>query len=157
DVVTGRYDVDAPDDRHEVWYANTRSGWRVHEISGSAYCHDVAFGDLDGDGRPDILCADSYRDRLTWLRAPAHPAAHWTVHVVDERATLGAAIADIDGDGRLDLVSGRAWYRNEGGSPPAWTRIALTDLGDERDSFFDDQAKVSVLDLDGDGRLDVFA
>ncbi len=157
DIVTGRYDVDTPDDRHEVWYGNTPSGWRVHEMSRSAYCHDVAFGDIDGDGRVDMACADSFWGRVSWLRAPKDPTDEWAVYPVDDRNALGAAIADIDRDGRLDVVSGRAWYRNDGGTPPGFSRIALTDVGDERHPSFDDAAKISVLDLDGDGRLDVFA
>ena len=157
DVVTGRYREDASGDRETVWYANTPLGWQEHVLSASAYCHDVAFGDVDGDGRTDIACADSWSGRVSWLQAPADPTAQWTVHEVDERPALGAAVADIDGDGHLDLVSGRAWYRNEGGTPPAWRRVALTGIRDEQDDRFTDAAKVSVLDLDGDGRLDVFA
>ena len=47
-----------------------------------------------------------------------------------------------------------AWYRLSGGT---WSRFPYTTLQDTSDRRFDDFAKVSVLDLDGDGRLDVFA
>jgi hypothetical protein len=64
----------------------------------------------------------------------------------------------VDGDGRRDVVVGRAWYRNEG--EDRWTRIEYTDVALPTPGpydFFRSYAKVSVLDLDGDGRLDVFA
>jgi hypothetical protein len=67
---------------------------------------------------------------------------------------MGAAVGDIDRDGRLDVVAGRAWYKFDGTS---WTRHPFTTLQDTQDSRFTDFAKVDVLDIDGDGRLDVFA
>jgi hypothetical protein len=157
DVVTGRYPFDVSDLRESVWYENTPGGWVVHLLSAIGYCHDVAFGDLDGDGREDMGCADLFRQRISWLGRPADPRAEWTVHDVDQRHGQGMAIADVDRDGRLDMVSGRTWYRNAGGSPLAWQPVPLTSLVDDADRRFDDYAKVTVLDLDGDGRLDVFA
>jgi hypothetical protein len=158
DVVTGRYPFDVSDLRETVWYENTPLGWISHLLSRSAYCHDVAFGDLDGDGRTDMACADLFHDSLSWVAGPADPAAEWTVHAIDDgRRVQGAAMADVDGDGRLDIVAGRGWYRNLGGDPIAWQRVALTTIVDDADRRFDDYAKVSIWDLDGDGRLDVFA
>jgi hypothetical protein len=157
DVVTGRYPFDDSSLRETVWYENTSAGWGLHRLSSTGYCHDVAFGDLDGDGRPDMGCADLFRERISWLAGPVDPRGEWTVHDVDARHGQGMAIADVDRDGRLDLVSGRTWYRNAGGSPPAWQPVPLTALVDDADRRFDDYAKVTVLDLDGDGRLDVFA
>lgn len=160
DVMTGRYPFDDSTKRETVWYENTPSGWLSHRVSAIGYCHDVAFADFDGDGRADFACADLFRDELAWLGAPADPRDEWTVHTIDgPRRVQGAAAADVDRDGRVDVVSGRAWYRNVAGTDglPSWQRVPLTTRQDDADRRFDDYAKVSVLDLDGDGRLDVFA
>jgi FG-GAP-like repeat len=153
DVVTGRYPLDQPGSRQMLWFANTASGWVEHVLSSTAFCHDMAFGDLDGDGRADVLCADQFREQVLWLGAPADPTTPWTSHVLDEVRPMGAALADIDRDGRLDAVSGRTWYRNEGNGPS--TAYRVTTLENGADPRFDDQAEVDVLDVDGDGRLDV--
>ena len=155
DVFTGRYPFGVSSLRETVWYANTASGWVVHPVSQIAFCHDLAFADYDGDGRVDTACADIFRGELAWLQAPADPTAEWTTHTIDTRVIMGTAAADIDEDGRVDVVSGRAWYRNVDAT--AWPRYPFTTREDALDPRFNDFAKHSVLDLDGDGHLDVFA
>src|SRR5439155_829758 len=77
DVVTGRYPLDEPGSRQLLWFANTPGGWVEHVLSPTAFCHDMAFGDLDGDGRADILCADQFREEVLWLQAPPDPTLAW--------------------------------------------------------------------------------
>jgi hypothetical protein len=154
DVLTGRYPTTDSSQRQMVWYGNTPSGWTAHVLSNTSYCHDMAFADFDGDGRLDTACDDHFLNQVAWLQAPASPAALWTTHVIDSRGVMGADTADIDRDGHVDIVAGRAWYRNDGAGN--FVRYAYTTLADAADSFFDDYTKVNVLDLNGDGRLDIF-
>jgi len=70
-------------------------------------------------------------------------------------------IVDIDGDSDLDVVGGSedtpysaslgiAYWRNNGGDPPTWTRIQI-------DAAFVHVMSVDVADIDGDGYLDIVA
>jgi FG-GAP-like repeat len=154
DVMTGKYPLGHEEQRQTVWYGNTPSGWAEHLVSTTSFCHDLAFGDFDADGREDAVCDDQFLNQIVWLHRPASPTSPWTTTEIDTRAAMGAAVADIDRDGRPDVVAGRAWYRLSGAT---WSRFPYTTLDDTSDRRFDDFEKVSVLDIDGDGRLDVFA
>jgi hypothetical protein len=155
DVLTGRYPLGSPEARETIWYANTPDGWQEHVLSQTAFCHDLAFADFDGDGIVDAACDDQFLDQIVWLAGPMDPTAEWESNLIDARRAMGADVGDIDGDGRPDVVAGRAWYRRE--DDGSWTRHPFTDLEDANDPRFNDYAKVTVRDIDGDGRPDVFA
>jgi len=154
DVLTGRYPINDSSKRQMVWYGNTPSGWVPHVLSNTSYCHDMAFADFDGDGHVDTACDDHFLNQVSWLQAPAVPTGLWTTHVIDSRGVMGADAADIDRDGHIDIIAGRAWYRNDGAGN--FTRFAYTTLTDSHDTFFNDYTKVNAIDVDGDGRLDIF-
>jgi hypothetical protein len=154
DVMTGKYPLGHQEQRQTVWFGNTPSGWAEHVVSNTSFCHDLAFGDFDGDGHEDAVCDDQFMRQIVWLHGPASPTSQWPTTLIDAQDAMGAEVADIDRDGRPDVVAGRAWYRLSGGT---WSRFPYTTLNDTSDGRFDDFEKVSVLDIDGDGRLDVFA
>ena len=155
DVMTGKYPIDDNEQRETVWYGNTPTGWVEHLVSTTSFCHDLAFADFDGDGHEDAVCADQFLYQVAWLHRPANPMDPWPSTVIDAGPRpMGAAVADIDRDGRPDVVVGMAWYRLSGGT---WSKHPYTTLQDTSDPRFDDYARVSVLDLNGDGRLDIFA
>jgi hypothetical protein len=156
DVMTGKYPLGHEEQRQTVWYGNTPSGWAEHLVSTTSFCHDLAFGDFDGDGHEDAVCDDQFVGQIVWLHGPASPTSVWPTTLIDTQSAMGAAVADVDRDGRPDVVAGRSWYRLTGGTT-TWSRFPYTKLQDTHDGRFNDFEKVSVLDLDGDGRLDVFA
>jgi hypothetical protein len=69
----------------------------------------IALGDLNGDGTPDIVTANSAANKLSIFYStgsgqfPSTPNA--TLNVGGASFPLAVAILDVDNDGRLDIVS----------------------------------------------------
>lgn len=150
--------------------------WKRHEV-GAATASEIMFlntGDVDGDGLRDIAVAveieqrDSIEpnrhSRILWFKRLDSSGVRWTEHRIGVPANTGnvkaVAIGDVDGDGRSDLVvscehasKGRigVYLLRHYGNPAAAAWPAHNIAG-PRGIKFD---LVRLLDLDGDGDLDV--
>ena len=64
--------------------------------------------------------------------------------------------ADMDNDGDMDIVSASylddtiAWYENDGGADPSWTKAVISYSADYAHSVF-------VADMDNDGDMDILS
>jgi hypothetical protein len=90
------------------WYR--APGWSKHLIAQGTYTTDMAVGDIDGDGFPDVIIPETAG--LLWFQNPRaegrDPAAGpWLAHNISpEGAHMhDVELADLDGDGRLEIVT----------------------------------------------------
>jgi hypothetical protein len=90
-----------------VWYELEQAGekptWKKHDFGNKAAGHGVGSGDVNGDGRIDLLTPKG------WFEGPADPKADtWTWHPEWNLGAAGIQIfaRDVDGDGLSDLVYG---------------------------------------------------
>jgi hypothetical protein len=119
--------------------------------------HGFAFGDVNGDGREDVLT------EIGWYeRPPGNPFARpWTLHreTALPHPSCPFVVTDLTGDGRLDIVFGRAhdvglyW----------WEQLAPLASGDTRwrrhtiDESWSQAHALALADLDGDGTGELVA
>lgn len=89
-----------------AWYERDgKGGIAKHVVSSRSYGHGIGVGDVNGDGRNDILTSSG------WLEAPADPRSpNWRFHPdwkID--GALGFIyVRDVNGDGRSDVVTSMA-------------------------------------------------
>ncbi len=86
---------------------------------GTSNGFQTAFGDIDADGRKDLVVAvyetpssiqgTPLMARLGWLKQPGDLDAPWIYYPIGDilpDVVIGIALVDIDGDGDLDAITG---------------------------------------------------
>ena len=137
----GRLDLlvgQALGDRDIYWFeqpADPREPWTEHLIGGEfEKYHDLAFGDVDNDGEPEVVGASQRSEVVFYYDVPDDPyQSPWPsecLHVIDRgRHVEGLEIVDIDGDGRNELIAGTSVYRCDEAVAAAAESTAATDGG----------------------------
>jgi hypothetical protein len=170
DTVEGEAaDIDNDGDRDIVmggivWYENPGSAglsadrpWVAHQVA-KVRTHDVEVGDLDGDGKLDIVTRNQSSfgnpsgDRFHIWKQSGNTAGSdkWSGLEVKCPHGEGIKLCDIDRDGDLDVVIGTRWYEDTGDiAKGPWTEHIYSASWKHAD------AEVQCHDLNDDGRLDI--
>jgi hypothetical protein len=151
-----------------AWFApgsDPSQAWEMHAISEPSkpgkpvpgtmqFAHGLGVGDLNNDGRQDVICTGGWWEQPESGRSASTP---WTFHP----AALGDAVADmvtydVNHDGKADVIDSSAhrygiWWFEQGapkdGSPVFTKHDLFPDLVSETHALI-------AVDLNGDGLKD---
>lgn len=142
------------------WYENP--GWERHDV---ATAPDLSvggsYGDIDGDGRPELVIGQNNGNELYWFDPPSDPREPWDRYLITDRFKKyhDTAVADVDGDGADEVIllsqeSQIVAYFDIPTNPRVepWPSADLHVIAEELLV-----EGVAVADLDGDGETELVA
>jgi hypothetical protein len=109
DVVCGMFWAECPaDPTREPWVIRRYGDW---EDGGWGGMVKLALGDMDGDGKLEIVASEAEIPNARmgiFKRDPGHPDGPWNGHLIERGLYCphSLVLADLDRDGRTDIIAG---------------------------------------------------
>lgn len=156
-------------------FDNSKGKWTWHIVSQKKYkanSHGIGVGDINGDGRKDIVVIDGWYEQPASLKGDPlwkyHPYL-FSFNPYHSRENLGGSmmfVDDLNGDGKADVVSaleshgwGLAWFEQikQGDSITFKVRMIM---GNDKEKAkygvaFSQLHSLGYVDIDGDGLKDI--
>jgi hypothetical protein len=131
-----------------AWFEVVGGTFQKHVVAPRSYGHGIGAGDVNGDGRNDIVTPQG------WLEAPPDPRnGEWKLH---PEFNLGATsfifVIDLNEDGLPDLLTANAhdygifWMEQR--PDHTWIKHVI-------DQSWSQAHALALIDLNGDGRKDL--
>ncbi|MEZ6039269.1 MAG: FG-GAP-like repeat-containing protein [Planctomycetaceae bacterium] len=144
--------------KFSAWFsiaAGREPHWQRHALPDELAGHGVGFGDIDGDGRGDVV------GRFGWAQAPDDRRnERWIFHAdfeLERDASIPIVVHDVNGDGLADVIYGRGhrtglyWLQQvKAEAGRGWVRHAI-------DTSWSQPHSLLLADVNGDGREDLIA
>ncbi|MDB5345918.1 MAG: repeat-containing protein [Schlesneria sp.] len=138
------------------WYQNPKGEpghWKQHMAFAIADNESPGFGDITGDGRPELIC---HTDGYLGYAEPdwKDPTKPWSFRQISAKSGWGKyqhgmGYGDVNGDGRKDFLLREGWWEQ-----PTADKIGETWTLHKYD-FGGGGAQMHVYDVDGDKDNDV--
>jgi hypothetical protein len=128
---------------------------RHYPTAAGAQTQNLALGDLDGDGYPDVIATNLATSSVSLFKGRSdgalEPAVDVPVGILGASVPYGVVIADFDGDGKNDMAI-----------TDSRSQTTIVRLGHGDGSFGPEEAYpgagyLVAFDVDLDGRLDLIA
>lgn len=148
-----------------TWYENPQGKkaadgtehWPKHVIFDVVDNESPTFGDIDGDGKPEIVCSSK---GLYGYAKPdwSNPTKPWVFNPISpnnkyHKFTHGLGMGDVNGDGKMDLLEKSGWWEQPASLAPdkLWTYHAFSFVPKGSEG----SAQMYAYDVNADGLADV--
>lgn len=135
-----------------IFYGNGKGEFVEQIVAVGKANHESRVGDLNGDGKMDILSKPygygSPGFQIFLQHENPIEIDSWQRHFIGDLPNRGmfVKIADLNNDGYKDIITGAWWWENPGSVSGIWKRKLI---GTPLNNMFE------VLDIDNDGHIDI--